>query len=365
MKKDGKRNFLVLESKKGLSEIVATLLVILLVIIAIGIIWGVLRNVISSGSEEITFSGLTLDLKITRASVIEGVTTISVRRNAGSGDVSGLRFVFFDGENSQSVDRTTSLLQGEEKTFTITDEEITGVENGWTISVAPIYLTSSGADGMGGVTHVVILGQVTPAIGGGDGGGDVCGDLVCQASETELTCPEDCSPGEPPGAACIIDDDCQIGYSCVAEVCSETCNYNPVESICDRLGTYQCGLVTVCGQSVDCTAVLGECALGEYCSVNTCTADTITNTGTIEEVFTNAEPFQLLSADIPNIAVQNLQRKWISFVDLVICRQISFHGPVPEGTGYYLRLTATAPGIVEDVTVYNVWENSECGGYYS
>ncbi|MBU2616236.1 MAG: hypothetical protein KKC19_03975 [Nanoarchaeota archaeon] len=364
MKKEGERNFLVLESKKGLSEIVATLLVILLVIIAIGIIWGVLRNVISSGSEEISFSGLTLDLGITRASVVEGATTISVRRKTGTGDVTGLRFIFFDGENSQSVDKTTSLLQGEEKTFTITAEEITGVEDGWTVSVAPIYLTNSGAESVGEVTHTVTLGNVTPA-SGGEEGGDICGDGTCQASETEITCPADCSPGEPPGAECIIDDDCQFGYSCVEGICSETCNYNPVESVCDPVGTYQCGLVTVCGQSVDCTAVLGGCEVGKYCLVNSCEADTFANQGTVEEVFTNAEPFQILSSGIPDIAVTNLQGKWISFVGLTICRQISFHGPVPEGTGYYVRLTATASGIIEGVTNYNVWNNSQCGGYYS
>jgi len=183
----------------------------------------------------------------------------------------------------------------------------------------------------------------------------------------EGTCQEVGGEGEE----CALDEDWGVGFSYLVDLACQ-CDYVQIEgsiddpaTACTTEGTYQCGTVTVCGEQVDCTAVLGDCELGKYCNINSCEADTFANQGTVEEIFTNAEPFQILSSDIPNVANQSLQGKWISFVGLSICRQISFHGPVPEGTGeYYVRLTTTAPGITEGVTNYNVWENSECGEYY-
>lgn len=42
-----------MKNKKGLSDIVATLIIILLVIVAAGIIWGVVRNVVQQGADQI------------------------------------------------------------------------------------------------------------------------------------------------------------------------------------------------------------------------------------------------------------------------------------------------------------------------
>lgn len=373
MKKEEKASFLLRKNKKGLSEVVATLLVILLVIIAIGIIWTVLRNLFKGGSDEISFSGLTLDLGITRASVVGGTTTIGVKRNIGSGDISGVKFIFFDGQNSHSVEKDTTMSEGEEETFTITPGDVAGVEDGWTVSIAPIYLSSSGAENLGEVSHTITLGDL-PGDGGGDGGGEGAGEgEACSITADcagELECIDGtCQEVGGEGEECDAENPCGIGFTCSEGSCS--CNYAQTEGIIDDKAAactaegFECGIVTICGEeNIDCGVELSECELGEYCSETLCLADTFANQGTVEEVFTSSEPFQILSADIPDVSVTNLQGKWMSFVDLAICRQISFHGPVPEGTGFYVRLTATAPGITEGVTDYNVWENSECGGYY-
>jgi len=364
MKKEGERNFLVLESKKGLSEIVATLLIILLVIIAIGIIWGVLRNVISSGSEEISFSGLTLDLGITRASVVEGVTTISVRRKTGTGDVAGLRFIFFDGENSQSVDKTTSLLQGEEKTFTITSEEITGVENGWTVSVAPIYLTNSGAEVTGEITHTVTLGNVTPAIiDGGDEGGE--GGVGTECTETPecndgLECiDETCQEVGDEGAECDIDTPCGTGFECLETTCS--CKYAQTEGIIDDPAAactaelFECGTATICGETIDCTVELGGCEFGEYCASNLCIEDTPPlNNGTITGVL---EDDVFASPDLPSAGA--IQGKYVNFLVTSGCHRIKNNLVTDQGTKIAtLQTKATGLSIGE---TYEVWGNTMCG----
>ena len=50
--------------KRGLSGIVATLLIILLVIVAVGIVWVVVRNVVQEGSEQISFGRFTTNVEI-------------------------------------------------------------------------------------------------------------------------------------------------------------------------------------------------------------------------------------------------------------------------------------------------------------
>ena len=50
--------------KKGLSTVIATLLIILLVLVAAGIIWVVVKKVISKNSELVAFESTTVDLEI-------------------------------------------------------------------------------------------------------------------------------------------------------------------------------------------------------------------------------------------------------------------------------------------------------------
>jgi len=63
-------------NKKGLSEVVTTVLIILLAIVAITIVWFVVRNVIKSGSEEADIRKVSLDLNILEARVRDSVLNI-------------------------------------------------------------------------------------------------------------------------------------------------------------------------------------------------------------------------------------------------------------------------------------------------
>ena len=70
--------------KRGLSTIVATLLIILLTLVAVGIIWVVVRNVIQGGSEQISLGKFTLDLKISQVQRInDSALSITLKRNVG------------------------------------------------------------------------------------------------------------------------------------------------------------------------------------------------------------------------------------------------------------------------------------------
>jgi len=160
MVKRGKSNFIkineeeIVFSKKGLSNIVATLLIILLVIVAAGIIWVVIRNVVQEGSESIELGKFTLDLQIERAQIQDGdVTVVVVRRNPGKGDFIGMNFIFYDGENTEIIREDTILKETEVRSFTFTLTQIS-TSNLKTISIAPIFRLSSGKESVGDVTGI-------------------------------------------------------------------------------------------------------------------------------------------------------------------------------------------------------------------
>ena len=50
-----------MESKKGLSAVVTTLIIILLVLVAVGIIWVVVQNIVTEGAESISLELFTVD----------------------------------------------------------------------------------------------------------------------------------------------------------------------------------------------------------------------------------------------------------------------------------------------------------------
>ncbi len=92
-------------NKKGLSTVVTTLIIILLVLVAIGIIWVVIRGVIETGSEEIDLSTkcLSVDVRVTNTTGCSATTCTNVRvyRKTGSEPIGGVALIF---HNSSLVD---------------------------------------------------------------------------------------------------------------------------------------------------------------------------------------------------------------------------------------------------------------------
>ena len=145
--------------KKGLSTVVVSLILILLTLVAIGIIWVVIKNILSKGTDEIALGKFTLDLKINKNSLIvdpiDGSVKINVKRNPGAGDLVGLKFIGSDGTNSKVIEKKGTAFPGleelDEKQFTLTSEELSGLAFVKTISIAPILKSDSGKETYGDV----------------------------------------------------------------------------------------------------------------------------------------------------------------------------------------------------------------------
>ncbi len=93
-------------AKKGLSTIVSTLIIILLVFVAIGIVWVVVRNLVSGGSSQLDLTSKCLDVVVTPTKVVSSgnVYNVTVLRTGSDSEIeiSGIKLIFTGNESDSN-----------------------------------------------------------------------------------------------------------------------------------------------------------------------------------------------------------------------------------------------------------------------
>ncbi len=128
-------------NKKGLSTIVVTLILIVLSLVAVGVVWVVVSNLLNTGTQQANFQfgTLFLDLKISKVAVdINGNLSLAVQRGAGQGDLTGIAFIISDGTNSQVVKKDSTMQELGSTTFTLTPSDLGSLGVIKDVSIAPI-----------------------------------------------------------------------------------------------------------------------------------------------------------------------------------------------------------------------------------
>ena len=87
--------------KRGLSEVVTTLIIILLTLVAIAVIWVVISNLLEEKSQKISILPFTNTIKIENVKVGAIITEIQIQKTAGNDDISSLQFIISDNTNTQ------------------------------------------------------------------------------------------------------------------------------------------------------------------------------------------------------------------------------------------------------------------------
>jgi len=376
MKKEGKKKELFsfnfpLKNHKGLSAIVTTLIIILLVLVAAGIIWIVIRNIITEGAEGIELGRFTFDLSIKSAYIDGANVKVIVRRSPGGGDLVGVRFIFFDGTNSISTDREIPLIELQEKLFSFDSVEAGDINALQEVSVAPIYESSSGKETVGDITDTVTISS-SPPLGGNGGNGDnggigdpgtgYCGDYITQnpnGDGVNEVCDgtslggEDCiSQGFDGGGPLTCNFDC-LSFnvsSCTLEV-PASCNgsWNPPEDSgveCD--GGVNC--------NPDCTCSAGFTAD----EAGGCVLNPPVNNGTIYSVWPIGAVKYFDSEDLP-IDITGYSSYYVNFSNSVEngCFRITWAEYMETNGRSYIRTE-----FIVNVSVgegYSVWEAENCG----
>lgn len=376
-KKRGVVEFSLTRNTKGLSAVVTTLLIILLSIVAIGIIWVVLRNVISSGSEQINLGQFTLDLSIKSAYIDGSSVLVGVRRSPGSGELTGVKFVFFNGTSSSVIQRDVPLNELEEKTFTFNSTDVGGIDAVQTVSIAPVY-TSSGKETTGDVTDTADISNTPPAGGGsegsvpggtGDPGTGICGDGIIQTPDGEAinelcdgsnlnsqTCD---SLGFGTGTlACTVG--CQFDSSGCSAGATSSCDgiWNATDvtdgNECDGGGSP--GNVTNCQASCVCDAGFGPDGSGG------CLLDSPLDTGLIYSVWNK---IYVDSDNLPTdpVIIASYIGDYANFSNSseVGCFQINYADVADTGRGYVRLDNSLGVPNVNSGEGYSIWEAVDCG----
>ncbi len=134
-------------NRRGLSDVIAVTLIILLTIAAIVIVWSFIRSLLIGSTEEVDIGALTTSFKILAKSVkLDDATKhieFNIERGPGSGEVVGLRIILEDSEgNSDSFDGP-AINPLETKHVEIYYAG-TDLMNARKISVAPIVRNAAG-----------------------------------------------------------------------------------------------------------------------------------------------------------------------------------------------------------------------------
>lgn len=145
----------MINNKRGLSTVVTTLIIILLVLVAIGIIWIVIRGVIETGGEEIDFRTkcLNVDVRATKVDLVvtgtNATANVTLERKGGSEEFTGVKLVFQN--TTTKVSGTVNTTVGNipllsTKTILNVDTGIASANRPNKVDVIPYFTDSSGSD---------------------------------------------------------------------------------------------------------------------------------------------------------------------------------------------------------------------------
>lgn len=378
-------------NKRGISTIIATLLLILLTIVLIGVLWVVIRNVTSSASSGINLGGLTLDLKIQAANVIKNNLSVVVQRQAGAGDLTGVNFILYDGQTYENIKQNVTLEVYQGKRFVITVNQI-NISAIKTVSVAPLYLSNSGAEQVGRITDTYTF-KATDFLGSGTGGTQpFCGDGICNNGETSLSCSVDCPVNNSPVCGNHIlesGEQCDDGNTNSGDGCSSTCQDEIPGAVCGNsicetgettsscpadcplqqtcvpttcsLSNYQCGgAPDGCGGSLNC----GPCGGNSFCNIYfQCEQYQMVNNGTILSVWPSGSALYFDSNNLPKseseLIAYNDGLHYVRFPgsNQAGCIRIALADYIPENDRSYIELYTV--GNIVAGNSYRIWNGQQ------
>jgi hypothetical protein len=141
------------KNNKGLSTIVATLLIILLTLVAVGIIWVVVKNVIQGGSDQVEIDSKCLQAGVKATAVVNttelgDITSynVTLTRDSGTEEIGGVSVVFTNDEESTSVivDIPTSTYPLEYLSSKVVPATDVAVPDASKVTIVVYFLDSAG-----------------------------------------------------------------------------------------------------------------------------------------------------------------------------------------------------------------------------
>ena len=179
-------------------------------LIAIGIVWVVISNILDKNQEDIEAGLSNVELDIVDSSVViaaEGVS-FQLKRDIGKGDLVKVKFVFVGDGKTEVLERNMTTGELDRKSFSFDVSDFEKIETIEKISVAPIIRLESGRESLRDIADIYII------------TGNENDDFV-EIEEEEI---ED---------GCTEDDDCSNGEICYEGDCIGGATTQPNNLILD------------------------------------------------------------------------------------------------------------------------------------
>ena len=125
--------------KRGIAQVITTVIMVGLALAAISIVGVVINNLIKSNTNEISLGKLTVVAEVENANVdaVNNNITLLIKRDIGAGDFAGIRFFFSDGNQSETTDQIINLAEIQEQAFTL-HLNIVNVSNLVSVGIVPL-----------------------------------------------------------------------------------------------------------------------------------------------------------------------------------------------------------------------------------
>ena len=208
--------------KRGLSTIIATIMMILFVLIAAGVVWMVIQNILSQETEEIS-SGLdriTLSIIGSSVNITDTEVSLVINRDIGKGSLVKIKIILYDDEGesySQDVPAETLSELGSKK-FSVNKGGLTNINK---ISIAPITKSTSGKETLKGIVNTYKVEESKTSQNNEENTPE---ETICADSETQLCTiangigEQTCSNGN--WGTCTVTS-CNSGYAPSENACVE------------------------------------------------------------------------------------------------------------------------------------------------
>jgi hypothetical protein len=181
-------------NKRGLSDIVVSVLLILLVLSAIVIIWTFVRPVVLGASKDVRTDDFTTKIDIYPQEDLNGEIKFAVKRGAGKGDLAGFYVSYQDSTGkavTDNVNYSTSALQELEAKTVYFNYTVAGLTDIVKISIVPLFHLSDNTIETGKNVVVKQIGSYTP-----DNTSPNPVTVTCTSFEYSAWSPSSCSSGQ-------------------------------------------------------------------------------------------------------------------------------------------------------------------------
>jgi len=133
----------IYNDKRAMSAIVTTVIIVALALVAIGIVWAVINNILNESSGDVDFSQKCIDSIVSATSAScnsTGGCNVTLERTSGSIDIGGVKLIF----SNSTTKGSAQTIEGNIAEFGVKSVTSVGVANATKVEVVTYFEDDAG-----------------------------------------------------------------------------------------------------------------------------------------------------------------------------------------------------------------------------